>query len=203
MLNPAAPDTTGSPGAGGGTAASAQRSTMTVSIAIPARKMTAGNKRATKTISPGTAYVDVVLQSLNGNSQPVDGPYSVLIPVSQLNGCYTGGRSHGRSVQALPVCSIATVPAPVGNDVYAIAALDSNMTLLDYAENVPVDVMSSGSAVLSASLDGVGSGIIGYSMLTDPSNTTTFRLQNLVDCPANAVQQFCLPQESDVRLVVH
>jgi hypothetical protein len=179
----------GSHGSGGGTAASAQRSTMTISIVIPPKKKSAGNKRATKTVSSGTAYVDVVLQSLNGDAQPVDGPYSTLVPVSQLGSCNGGGggRAHGRATQSVQ-CVTLSVPAPVGNDVYAIAALDANMTLLDYVENVSVTVTSSGSTALSAALNGVGSGITGYSMLTDPSQTTSFRLQYGVDCPTYSVQ---------------
>jgi hypothetical protein len=184
-VDPATP-AAGSHGAGGGTAASAQRSTMTITIAIPAKKNSAATKRTPKTVSSGTTYIDVVLQSLNGDPQPVDGPYSVLVSAWQPTSCGGGGRAHARAPQS--VCFTVDVPAPVGNDVYAIAALDGGMTLLDYTENVPVTVGSSGSATLSAALDGVGSGVTGYSMLTDPSQTTSFRLQYGVDCPAYSVQ---------------
>jgi len=175
-------------GGGGGSAASAQRATMTISISIPAKKAVAAGTRATKTVSSGTAYVDVVLQSFNGEPQPADGPYSVLVPVSQLGSCYTGGRAHGRAAQSVSGCFTASVPAPVGNDVYAVGAVDSNMTLLDYAENVSVTVASGGSATLAATLDGVGSAVAGYTMLTDPNHTTLYRLQHGVDCPGYVVQ---------------
>lgn len=161
---------------------------MSISIAIPAKKATAAGKRATKTVSSGTAYVDVVLQSFNGEPQPAGGPYSVLVPVSQLGACYTGGRAHGRAVQSVSGCFTVSVPAPVGNDVYAVGAVDSNMTLLDYVDNVPVTVGSGGSATLSATLNGVGSAVTGYTMLTDPDHTTQYRLQRGVDCPASDVQ---------------
>jgi hypothetical protein len=49
-------------------------------------------------------------------------------------------------------------------------------------------VGSSGSATLSATLNGVGSGISGYSTLTDPAHTTSFRMQYGVDCPGYSVQ---------------
>jgi hypothetical protein len=186
-VNPSAPGAT-SPGSGGGTAASAQRSTMSISIAVPAKKSAAGKGRAPKTVSSGTSYVDVVLQSLNGEAQPVDGPYSVLVPLTQLQGCGIPTRGHARAAESVAQCFSVVVPAPVGSDVYAVATLDANMTLLDYVENVPVTVGSGASATLMATLNGVGSGVVGYTMLTDPLNTTSFRLQYGVDCPANAVQ---------------
>src|SRR6202035_1962360 len=86
---PATPLATTAPASGGGSAAAAQRSTMNISIRIPAKKKSSAGKRGTKTVSPGTAYVDVVLKSHNGMMQPVDGPYTVLVPVSQLGDCNT------------------------------------------------------------------------------------------------------------------
>ena len=186
--NPAAPPATAQPVSGRGSAASAQRSTMSISISIPAKKAPAGNRRTPKTVSPGIAFLDIVLQSLNGEAQPVDGPYSVLIPVSQLTNCGTRvGRTHTSALVTAPGCAVS-VAAPVGNDVYAIGALDSTMTLLDYAESVPVTVTSTGTAKLAATLDGVGSAVVGYTTLTDPLHTTSYRLQNGVDCPATYVQ---------------
>jgi hypothetical protein len=199
-IGPATPAATGGPASGGGSAASAQRSTMTVSIALPTKKAAAaGIRRAPKTVSPGIAYLDVVLQSLNGAVQPVTGPYSVLIPASQLTNCGTrAGSSHTSSlhisaVLAPPPGCTASVAAPVGDAVYAVGALDSTMTLLDYAENVPVTVPSTGTATLAATLNGVGSTVAGYTMLTDPSHTTSYRLQYGVDCPADDVQYDARP----------
>jgi hypothetical protein len=174
---------------GGGSAASAQRSTMSISIKIPPKKKSSSGKRGTKTVSPGTAYVDVVLKSHNGMSQPVDGPYTVLVPVSQLGDCNTsgGGRSHGRATQSVSGCFTVSVPAPVGNVVYAVAALDSNMTMLDFADNLPVTVTSSGTATLAATLNGVGASVLDYTMLTDPMHTTQYNIAHNVDCSAYAV----------------
>jgi hypothetical protein len=183
-----APGSTTTPGTGGGTAASAQRATMTISITVPAKKAAAAGTRAAKTVSSGTAYVDVVLQSYNGEPQPAGGPYDVLVPVSQLGSCYSGGRAHGRAAQSVSGCFTVSVPAPVGNDVYAVGAVDPNMVLLDYAENVGVTVGSGGSATLTATLDGVGGAVSGYTMLTDPNHTTQYRSQHGVDCPAYDVQ---------------
>ncbi len=193
-IGPATPAATGEPASGGGSAASAQRSTMTISIVLPPKKEAAGNRRAPKTVSPGIAYLDVVLQSLNGDAQPVTGPYTILIPASQLSNCGTrAGNSRTSSVHTSavflppPGCT-ASVVAPVGNAVYAVGALDSTSTLLDYAENVPVTVPSTGTATLAATLNGVGSAVTGYTMLTDPARTTSYRLQYGVDCPADDVQ---------------
>jgi hypothetical protein len=184
--NPA-PAATSSPNAG--TAASAQRSTMTISISIPSKTKTSAHRRRPKTVSSGTTYVDVVLQSLNGEPQPASGPYTVLVPVSQLGACPThSGRGHNRAVQSASGCFTVSVPAPVGNDVYAVGALDGSMTLLDYVENVPVTVGSSGTASLVATLNGVGAEVIGSTMLADPANVTPYRAQYGVDCPASAVQ---------------
>jgi hypothetical protein len=172
-----------------GTAASAQRSTMTISISIPAKTKTSSQRRRPKTVSSGTVYVDVVLQSLNGEPQPAGGPYSVLLPVSQLGACPThGGRGHSRAVQSTSGCFTVSVPAPVGNDVYAVGALDAGMTLLDYVENVPVTVGTSGTATLVATLDGVGAEVLGSTMLADPANMTAYRAQYGVDCPPSSVQ---------------
>jgi hypothetical protein len=158
------------PSAGGGTAASAQRSSMTITITIPARKGSAQGRRA-RTVSPNIAYLDVVLQSLNGTAQPVNGPYSVLIPVSQLNGCSSGGtRSTGRSVQSLGGCYTTTVPAPIGSAVYAIGVLDGGMTLLDYAEGAAVGITGNGNDSLTATLNGVGATVAGSYVFTDPGN---------------------------------
>jgi hypothetical protein len=167
---------------------------MTISIALPPKKAAAGIGRAPKTVSPGIAYLDVVLQSLDGAAQPVTGPYTVLIPASQLTNCGTRTGSshtstlHTSAVLAPPPGCTASVAAPVGNAVYAVGALDSTMTLLDYAENVPVTVPSTGTATLAATLNGVGSAVAGYTMLTDPAHTTSYRLQYGVDCPADDVQ---------------
>lgn len=162
---------------------------MTISIAIPPKKAAAGDRRAPKTVSPGISYLDVVLQSLNGDPQPVTGPYTVLVPVSQLTNCgIRAGRSHTSAVLSPPPACTASVAAPVGNAVYAVGALDSTMTLLDYAENVPVAVPSTGTATLAATLNGVGSAVVGYTALTDPLHTTSYRLQYGVDCPADDVQ---------------
>jgi hypothetical protein len=187
-INPITPVASNPPGAGGGSAASAQRATMSISIVIPAKKPTSATKRAPKTVSSGTAYVDVVLQSFDGDPQPVSGPYSVLVPVSQLGSCSTGGRAHTRATESMSGCVSVSVPAPVGRDVYAVGALDSSMTLLDYVENVSVTVADVGTATLAATLDGVGSSVIGYTMLADPLHTTQYRLQHGVDCPANHLQ---------------
>jgi len=143
---------------------------MTISIAIPAKKGSAQGRHA-RTVSPNVAYLDVVLQSLNGTAQPVNGPYSVVIPVSQLSGCSSsGGRSVGRSVQSLGGCYTVTVPAPIGSAVYAIGVLDSGMTLLDYAEGAAVGITGSGNDSLTAVLNGVGATVAGSYVLTDPGN---------------------------------
>jgi hypothetical protein len=172
-----------------GAAASAKRSTMTISISIPAKKAS-GNKRAAKTVSPSTAYVDVVLKSLDGDAQPVNGPYSSLVPVSQLGACGGGGggRAHGRTTQSASGCVTVSVAAPVGNAIYAVAAVDSSMTLLDYADSVPVTVTSSGAANLSATLNGAAASVKGFTLLTNPLSTTGFETDNAVGCPANVVQ---------------
>ncbi len=184
---PSAPVATAAP-ASGGTAATAQRSSMTISIRIPARTKISNGKRGTKTVSPATAYVDVVLQSFDGNAQPVGGPYSTLVPVSQLGACGGGGRAHARTPLSGSGCFTVSVPAPVGNAVYAVAAVDANMTLLDYAENIPVSVASGTTATLSATLNGVGSAVVGYTLPTDPQHTTQYNLQHGVDCSAYVVQ---------------
>jgi hypothetical protein len=190
----AAPAATPAPSVGA--AASAKRSTMTISIAIPAKKAVASRTRGTKTVSPSTAYVDVVLQSLDGDAQPVNGPYSTLVPVSQIGTCSTGGRAHGRAPQSAHErvtqsnygCVSVSVAAPVGNAVYAVGALDSNMTLLDYADGVPVTVTSSGTATFTATLNGVGASLFGYTMLTNPNETTSYKTQYGVDCLPEVVQ---------------
>lgn len=170
-----------------GAAATAKRSTMRISIAIPGRTSSA-NQRRTKTVSPATAYVDVVLQSLDGDVQPVNGPYSTLVPVSQIGTCSTGGRAHGRATQSTYGCVSVNVAAPVGHAVYAVGALDANMTLLDYAERVPVTVDSSGTAAFTATLDGVGGSLYGYTMLTDPNQSSSYETQYGVDCLPEVVQ---------------
>jgi hypothetical protein len=187
-INPVSPVASNPPGAGSGSAASAQRATMSISISIPAKKTASAAKRAPKTVSSGTAYVDVVLQSFNGETQPVSGPYNVLVPVSQLGSCTTGGRAHARATESISGCFTVSVPAPVGSDVYAVGALDSSMTLLDYVENVSVTVANGSTATLAATLDGIGSSVIGYTMLADPLHTTQYRLQHGVDCPASHLQ---------------
>lgn len=173
----------------GGTASGARRSTMKISIAIPVKTKTSANGRKGQTVSPSTASLDVVLQTLNGTAQPTDGPYNTLVPLAQLGSCDGGGsgRARARAPQSVSNCYTATVPAPVGDAVYAIAAVDSGMTLLDYAENVAVTVDASGSATLSANLNGVGASVIGYSVVTDPSHES-HAPADLVDCPGFVAQ---------------
>jgi hypothetical protein len=178
-------------GSGGGSAASAKRSTMTISFTIPKKTSSMSGKRKTKTVSPGTAYVDVVLKSLNGNVQPVDGPYSVLLPMSQVGYCSTGQRDHARAPQSVVVpsgCFSVQVPAPVGYAVYSVAALDNTMTMLDYADNIGVNVTDNQTATLTATLNGVGASIYHWVSLTDPQHTTQYNIQHGVDCPAYFVQ---------------
>ncbi|MDB5069862.1 MAG: hypothetical protein JWM87_973 [Candidatus Eremiobacteraeota bacterium] len=179
-----------------GAAASAKRSTMTISVAIPAKKASASRGRGTKTVSPSTAYVDVVLKSLEGDAQPVNGPYSTVVAVSQLGTCQTGGRSAGRAAQSANQrapqsnysCVTVNVPAPVGHAIYAVAALDANMTLLDYIDGVPVTVDSSGTAAFTATLNGVGASLYGYTMLGSPGDFTNYKTMNAVDCSADVLQ---------------
>lgn len=179
-----------------GAAASAKRSTMMISVAIPPKKASASRGRGAKTVSPSTAYLDVVLQSLDGDAQPVNGPYSTLVPVSQIGSCSTGGRAVGRAPQSANQrrpqynysCVSISVPAPVGHAVYAVGALDPNMTLLDYVDGVPVTVTESGTAAFTATLNGVGASLYGYTMLTDPNQTTAYKTQYGVDCLPEVVQ---------------
>jgi hypothetical protein len=151
----------------GGTAASAKRTTMTISVTIPSRS--ASSARRARTVSPNLAYIDVVLQSLDGVAQPVDGPYSTLIPASALGSCSGGGtRSKTRSPQSLTGCFTDSIPAPMGDAVYAVAVLDGSMNLLDYADNVPIHLTGSGDT-LAATLNGVAASVIGSYTFTDPS----------------------------------
>lgn len=182
--NAAKPVAPSVPTSGGGTAASAQRSTMTISIAIPAKKKapSSAGTRTTRTVSPNAAFLDVVLQSLNGTAQPVSGPYNTLVPLTGLQQCGTSGRAHARSPQSLFSCYTADVTAPVGDAVYAIGVLDQNMTLLDYADDLSVTIASGATATLSATLNGVGASMIGYWSLTDPNSTTQYNIQHDVDC---------------------
>jgi hypothetical protein len=190
----AAPAATTAPSVGA--AARAPKSTMTISVAIPAKKAAASGARQKKTISPSTAYVDVVLQSLDGDAQPVNGPYSTLVPVSQIGSCHSGGRAHGRAAQSAQQrapqttysCVTVSVAAPVGHAVYAVGALDANMNLLDAIDGVPVTVDSSGTAAFTTTLDGVGASVYGYTMLTDPNHTTDYKTQYGVDCLPEVVQ---------------
>jgi plastocyanin len=182
---------TAAPVSGGGSAATAKRSTMTIKLTIPKRTSAMANgARRTKTISPGTAYVDVVLQSLNGNVQPVDGPYSVLIPVTETGSCSSGGnRGRSRAPQDVSSgCFSVSIPAPVGSAVYAVATLDNTMTMLDYADGLPVTVTDNQTATLAAGLNGVGASIYHWISLTNPRNTNEYNIQHGVDCPAYFVQ---------------
>jgi hypothetical protein len=185
----ATPVVPSAPITGGGTAASAQRSKMTISIAIPPKKKapSSAGARTTKTVSPNAAYLDVVLQSLNGTAQPVTGPYNILVPLTGLQQCNTGGRDHARSTQSIFSCYSADVTAPVGDAVYAIGVLDQSMTLLDYAENVPVTISSGTTATLSTTLSGVGASVVGYWSLTNPTSTTQYNIQHGVDCSSYVV----------------
>ena len=181
----ATPSAPAAPTTGGGTAASAARSTMTISIAIPAKKKApaSAGARSKKSVSPNAAFLDVVLQSLDGTAQPVNGPYSVLVPLTGLQQCTTGS---GRS-QTTFSCYTTNMTAPVGAAVYAVGVLDQNMTLLDYADNIPVTVMNGATATLSTNLMGVGASMIGYWSLTNPNNTTQYNIQHGVDCSHDVV----------------
>ncbi|HEY0393206.1 MAG TPA: hypothetical protein VGD01_01805 [Candidatus Elarobacter sp.] len=170
------------PSPSAGSAASAKRSSMTISLTIPARH--ASSARRTRTVSPNLAYLDVVLQSLDGVAQPVNGPYSTLIPVSQLGACSGGGtRGKTRAPQTLSGCFSASVPAPVGDAVYAVGVLDAAMTLLDYADNAAVHVSGSGNDTLAASLNGVAASVIGSYTFTDPGTTA-----DPVHCSPDTIQ---------------
>jgi hypothetical protein len=162
--NAASPISAIAPAGSGGTAATAQRSKMTITIMIPPQKKTpsSAGARTTKSVSPNAAYLDIVLQSLDGNAQPVNGPYSALVPLTGLQQCTMGSGRAARTVN----CYTADLAAPVGSAVYAVGVLDANMTLLDYADNVSVNVPSGSSATLSATLNGVGASMIGYWSLT-------------------------------------
>jgi hypothetical protein len=155
---------------------------MTISITIPARH--ASSARRARTVSPNLAYLDIVLQSLDGVAQPVNGPYSTLIPASQLGACSGGGtRGKTRAPQTLSGCFSASLPAPVGDAVYAVAVLDAGMTLLDYAENAAVHVTGSGDDTLAASLNGVAASVIGSYTLTDPGTSA-----DPVHCAPDTIQ---------------
>jgi hypothetical protein len=85
------------------------------------------------------------------------------------------------------VCVTTNLSAPVGDAVYAVGVLDQNMTLLDYADGIPVTIASGAAATLPATLNGVGASVIGYPLLTDPNGTTAYNQQNLVECSHDAV----------------